>query len=211
MLLYTIPAQAELIAVDQYLSIKLGYTGVMGDPVKIKGTSIVPTSGYEKKSFISTPNLSFAVGTYYATEYVAIRGETEYVIRFNSGSKVATIPTGTGNHKFTLSTMAQTLLLNLFLDFNTRTFFVPYIGAGIGAVFLDTKYTLDTVSKKKSIIDFSWQVSIGGAFYIVPSLALDIQARYSSLGSIRSGSGIPMRVLYNPTAIDVFVGIRYTL
>ena len=210
-LVYDIPAHAELLAVDQYLSVKLGYSGVIADPVKIKGTRIEPQQGYKKKGYISTPNLALSVGTYYATEYVAIRGETEYAVRFDAGTKISTIPTDNGIYDFTLTNTLQTVLFNLFLDINTHTFFVPYFGAGIGASFIDTHYSINNISKKKLSIDFSWQVNIGAAFYIVPSLAIDIQTRYSHFGESRSGSGNPTRMIYTASGIDVFIGIRYTL
>ena len=209
--IYTVPAHAELLAVDQYLSVKLGYSGIIADPVKIKGTLISPQEGYKKTGYISTPNLALSVGTYYATEYVAVRGETEYAVRFSAGTKVASIPTSTGASDLTLTNTVQTMLLNLFLDFNTRTFFVPYIGAGIGASFVDVKYSMDNSSAKKLYIDFSWQVNIGAAFYIVPSLAIDIQTRYSNFGEPRLGSGNPTRMIYTAQGVDVFIGIRYTL
>lgn len=208
---YISPAHAELLAVDQYLSVKLGYTGVIANPVKIKGSLISPQEGYKKSGYISTPNLALSVGTYYATEYVAVRGEVEYAVRFNAGTKISGIPTTTGVYALSLSNTIQTLLFNFFLDFNTRTFFVPYIGVGIGASFVDVTYSIENTKEQKLYIDFSWHVNLGAAFYIVPSLAIDVQARYSNFGEPRSGSGNPTRMIYTPQAIDVFIGIRYTL
>lgn len=208
---WTIPAYAELLAVDQYLSVKLGYSGIFANPVKIKGTLLQPQSGYKEKGYISTPALSFAVGTYYATQYIAIRGETEYAIRFNAGSTIASLPTTRSPSKLTLTNTIQTVLFNVFIDVNTNTFFVPYIGAGIGVGLIDSKYSIDTASKKKLTVDFAWQVNLGAAFYIVPSLAIDIQARYSYFGEPRYGSGNPVRMIYTATGIDAFIGIRYTL
>lgn len=213
--LCTVPCicvHAEILAVNQYISAKLGYSGIFVDPINItNNTTHAKTSAH---TLLSGVNVDIAIGTYYAFSYVALRTELDYSVRFtatNNTNAVSSSVTGISkNAPYTVSATLQSLLLNVYLDFNTKTRVVPYIGAGIGASTVMDKYKFNgTSTGNKLTFNFSWMASVGAAIYIIPSVAIDIQARYFDLGNTKhSIQALKLKNVYQ--AAEALVGIRYT-
>lgn len=213
--LCTIPSvcvHAEVLAVNQYISAKLGYSGMFVDPIKITNTTThTKTSAH---TLLSGVNIDIAIGTYYAFSYVALRTELDYSVRFtatNNTNTLSSFATGISqNTPCTVSATLHSLLLNVYLDFNTKTRLVPYIGAGIGASAVTDKYKFNGMSTgNKLTFNFSWMASIGAAIYIIPNVAVDIQARYFDLGNTKhSIQMLKFKNVYQ--AVEALIGIRYT-
>ncbi|MGL4721925.1 MAG: outer membrane protein [Desulfovibrionaceae bacterium] len=200
---------AKLYPIQNYFSFKLGYTGLWAKPLKLKGPYIIPATGKEYTEFTSTGAASFSLGSYYSMKYIAVRGEAEYAFRLQTRFPIQGISASSQTDTISVNYLAQTALLNVFLDANTSTFFVPYIGIGVGISIVESKHSSSLYTKKGSNIDLAWMATLGAAFYINKTLAIDVQTRYTSLGNQKKGSQI--RLLSSLQVAEVFVGVRYTL
>lgn len=94
----------------------------------------------------------------------------------------------------------QTLFFNAAYDFHTDTAFTPYVTAGLGVAFIDTKakwnrsdsedgeYSYNeswsTASKTRS--NFAWNVGVGTAYSFTENVALDLGYRFVGLGSVKT-------------------------
>jgi opacity protein-like surface antigen len=120
---------------------------------------------------------SIAIGYDFDKKFgVPIRTEIEYSafsqakIKYDSFYDPG-VEEGRSTHKYQI----QTLFLNAYYDFNTRTKFTPYLGVGIGLAFINYKYhtqyyplgnnTPDDVPQDPSLskqnTNFAWNVGMG--------------------------------------------------
>jgi len=80
---------------------------------------------------------------------------------------------------------AQTLFMNVYYDINTGTKFTPYVGAGLGAGFIRTKYNDDGLSGgSKTVTNFAWNIGLGLGYQFTNNIAMDIGYRFADLGKV---------------------------
>lgn len=135
---------------------------------------------------------------------IPIRAELEYSIF----SQVEADKTRMAPHEtdwregFTQKFDIQTLFLNAYWDINTGRAFTPYVGAGIGMAFIDTKYScwgedindpandwVRSSTGSKSRTNFAWNVGAGLGYDFNEYVTLDLGYRFVSLGNVKTGRG----------------------
>lgn len=162
---------------------------------------------------------ALAVGYDFYKRYNApIRAELEYAIFSKVEAKKTWVNYWVDKQKFDI----QTLFINAYFDLHNKTNFTPYIGAGIGLAFIDTKYTaggnyypIESTSSKLRT-NFAWQVGAGCAYNFTDNWSLDAGYRFVSLGKAKTGTSY----LWNDSFIyakakniymhQFYAGVRYT-
>lgn len=121
-------------------------------------------------------------------------------------------------NKYSLKSTIQTVMLNAYLDFPTETAFTPYVGAGLGGAYVDSKlsgvsygnisgepgryssnpsmdgekeynYRYNFRPKgQQNSWNFAWQVSAGASYQFTDNLAFDLSYRYSDFGTADFGT-----------------------
>jgi opacity protein-like surface antigen len=116
---------------------------------------------------------------------------------------------------------AVTVMLNGYYDFGTWHSVTPYLGAGVGAAYLET-YKYRTTDGQNFSGDgrtnFAWNVMAGAAVDVTDEIKLDANYRFLSLGEARTashyhnGSSSTNPVRYEDLYAHEFrVGLRYDL
>jgi opacity protein-like surface antigen len=109
-------------------------------------------------------------------------------------------------------------MLNGYIDFNVPFLrpLVPYIGAGagidqnkVGGSIVTVSGTTPASLTGSSKNQFAWQAMAGLAWYISPTLALDVTYRYFYGGRAESGSGTAFPVRGDYSAHEVVGGLRW--
>lgn len=76
---------------------------------------------------------------------------------------------------------------NVYLDYNTDTFFTPYAGVGLGAGRVNFDFVYGpNVRVNQSDEGIAAQAIIGGSFDITDAIALDVDARYQRIFDVSS-------------------------
>lgn len=78
---------------------------------------------------------------------------------------------------------AQSLMFNMYYDFNTNTRLMPYLGGGIGASRI--KASIESSSTSKTT--FSWQIGGGLVYHFTNHVSLDFGYRYMNYGKFSDG------------------------
>ncbi len=137
---------------------------------------------------------------------VPVRTEIEYAafseVKGSKSGSVSGIDDGEGgtwdghwsaNQKLQI----QTLFLNAYYDFRNSTPFTPYVGAGIGMAFLNTKGHVsgwdDTndegtsqSSGSRMVTNFAWNVGAGVGYDINENFTVDLGYRFAGLGEAKT-------------------------
>lgn len=106
----------------------------------------------------------------------------------------------------------MTLFFNGYFDFHNSTRFTPFVGAGVGMSFIDTKGSVNGVSLgSNSETNFAWNGTVGVNFRILDNLSADLSYRFVGLGDGESktsaGNMVETEDVYMHQGI---VGLRYT-
>ncbi|WP_297217138.1 outer membrane beta-barrel protein [uncultured Desulfovibrio sp.] len=152
---------------------------------------------------------------FYPVYQVPVRAEIEYAIRTNS--------TTSWDDKFGAGADVQgewglqTLFLNAYWDFHNSTNFTPYIGAGVGMAFINSKYEVemdgwsDSVQETNTV--FAWNAGVGCAYAFTDNLSADLAYRFVGLGyteTEKTFDGVKTSLGHAPYANEFSLGIRYT-
>jgi opacity protein-like surface antigen len=113
--------------------------------------------------------------------FAPIRAELEFAAFTEADGKI-------DSDKFKVQ--ANTLFVNAYYDFATGTQFTPYVGAGLGLAFLNSKWRSsdDDSLGSKMRTNFAWNVGAGVAYEIVQNVSLDLGYRFAGLGQGRTKS-----------------------
>ena len=154
---------------------------------------------------------SLAIGYDFGKKFsVPIRTELEYAIfsGFEGKNTLTYVHGGTSKTEwevFKQKFQLQTLFFNAYWDINTGTKLTPYVGAGIGMAFINSKWTASgyTVtaapdpwserSGSKMNANFAWNIGAGLGYDITDNWTIDVGYRFVGLGSVKTGSyGVPI-------------------
>ncbi|MEH0075523.1 outer membrane protein [Pannonibacter sp. Pt2] len=131
--------------------------------------------------------------------------------------------TGSDSSRETSNIDVWTLMLNGYLDVGTWNGFTPYVGAGVGAAYVNVK---DTKSFNPNGVttsydgssgkwNFAWALMAGTSYAVTPNWDIDLGYRYKNLGEARSvqlynvGTG-QSRIKYKDLAAhEIRLGVRY--
>lgn len=163
-----------------------------------------------------------ALGYDWSSLGLNLRTELEYMYydgpKYNAGN-------GTAGNKDSMSADidVQTLMLNVFYDFDTGTAWTPYIGAGAGVSFINADLSFDAADWRNGVvnagdgnadaIDFTWMVALGLAYEIDANWALDLSGRYNAFGDTDTYSNDADDVRFKAKDLETFetqMGLRYT-
>ena len=124
---------------------------------------------------------------------VPIRGEIEYSAFTKAKAETEIRRWG---EDYEQSYRVQTLFLNVYYDINTRTRFVPYVGAGLGAGSIKTKDSVRLPNGRSSgdvgsrtVTNFAWNVGLGLGYQITNNITLDASCRFVDLGKVEADWG----------------------
>jgi opacity protein-like surface antigen len=169
---------------------------------------------------------SLAIGYDFDKRFgVPIRAELEYAgfSKVEAKRSYSVDPTDSAKMKQTFG--IQTLFVNAYWDINTGTQFTPYLGAGLGMAFINTKFTDkgdDTIegpwnesTGSKNVTNFAWNVGAGLGYDFTENWTLDVGYRFVGLGSVKTKSySDDDYKMYGKTdnlyQHQFAVGIRYT-
>lgn len=131
--------------------------------------------------------------------------------------------TGSDYSRETANIDVWTLMLNGYLDVGTWNGFTPYVGAGVGAAYVNVgdvkSFNPNGVNTSYSGShgkwNFAWALMAGTSYAVTPNWDIDLGYRYKNLGEAQSvklagvGSG-QTRIKYKDLAAhEVRLGVRY--
>ena len=158
-----------------------------------------------------------AVGYDWSAYGLNLRSELEYLY-YEEVNYSAFNGTAANAAKMTADIDVQTVMVNLYYDYDTGTAWTPYIGAGAGMAFVDTDvdYATNWAGAKDGssmATNFAWMATVGCAYEFNANWALDLSARYSQFGDgdeiKTNGDTLKFRAK-DLDAFDTLLGIRYT-
>ena len=168
---------------------------------------------------------ALAVGYNFAPKFqLPIRAEIEYAMRSASSKKkdVSWSEFGTvGSAEVRQTTNLHTLFLNAYFDINTGTAFTPYLGAGIGMAFNNTRIKDEgswagpwgndswSDSKNQWNTTFAWNVGAGLSYAFTENVAADLGYRFIHTG-YRSVSMDDRKMGSAPYIHEFYLGARFT-
>ena len=170
---------------------------------------------------------AFAVGyDFYSRYQVPLRAELEYSI-FSGVEAKKRVADETASWDLKQKYNIQTLFLNGYWDIHNKTVCTPYITAGVGLAFINTKGTLDTEFEilgqtitghtstgSKLRTNFAWKVGLGAAFELTENISLDAGYTFAGLGKVKTKAARNMDDTHLKTddiyMHQVAVGVRYT-
>jgi hypothetical protein len=154
-----------------------------------------------------------------------------------AGLREYELRTNAGGEDFFTEIKAQTFLVNIWLDIPFTAAYRPlqytfglgkqpgvrrwiepasfYIGAGVGAGFLDIDGTSNVLSGDDDPIDFAWNVGVGINYALTEQVSLSTGYRYVGLGKhtidLRGGIAGPNdEVEYEPNIHEFRFAVRIT-
>lgn len=227
----TIASAGEQIGV--YVAPKIIYGLTQMDSVKAHGSAY---GGSDSLRIGSKTDDSFggsiAVGYDFEKKSgVPIRAELEYA-GFSGAEAQKTLYDGYGSHKFKQNFNIQTLFVNAYWDIDTGTQLTPYLGAGLGVGFINTKLRYSGAydqliegsasTGSKNVTNFAWNVGAGLGYDITDNWTLDVGYRFVGLGSVKTktktfndslGLGLEAEAYGKTSNLyqhQLAVGVRYT-
>ena len=195
--------QANATNISPYVSAKIKYSFMDNSA---KATAEDDTYMYQLK-FDADDNVfggSVAAGILIPVANSAFRTEIEY--SKNSDAEKTHHYYG---ESYKAKVESQSLLANVYYDFNTGTKFTPYIGAGIGGTKLKASLDGDSVDDKT----FTWQIGAGTAYALTENLSLDIGYRFINYGDFsetETDVNWWEKDKVESKAHEIYAGIRYS-
>ena len=111
-----------------------------------------------------------------------LRAELEY--GYNSRVDKS-VPFGDGESR------VQTLMVNGYWDITNIMDFTPYVGAGIGLAFANTRGTADVAGfhygTSDTDVKLAGQIGVGCSYFFTPNISADLGYRYLFTGDGESG------------------------
>lgn len=105
-----------------------------------------------------------------------------------------------------------TIFANAYWDFENSTKFTPYVGAGIGMAFIDSKGNVDGRGLgSKDTTNFAWNLGTGLGFELTKDIDISLGYRFAYLGDAKTKSS----GAYQAKSEDIYMhqvnmGLRYT-
>lgn len=106
---------------------------------------------------------------------------------------------------------ANTLFINTYFDLHNSTDFVPYVGVGLGTVWVSSKGQLQghglTSNTENNL---AWNIGAGLAWNLNYNVSLDFGYRYANLGKARTGTNYLGHMESKMALHQLMGGVRYT-
>lgn len=221
-LCFALPAQAEVNGM--YVGLK--FIDAIQNTGTVSKDNIPGGFGIEQYGQNSIGG-GIAIGyDFYPKMQLPIRAEVEYALRGNMqttwDSEHLTSGGVTGHIETEAKWNAQTLFANFYYDFHNSTAFTPYVGAGLGVAFMNTKYTVNGVvsgaglSLKRELLsesemstNFAWNVGLGCSYAFNENFSVDLAYRFVKLGQTEVEKN-DVSLKTNPYSNEFSLGLRMT-
>ena len=218
-LCFALPAQAEVNGM--YVGLK--FIDAIQNTGTVSKDNISGGSGIGQYGQNSIGGGSAIGYDFYPKMQLPIRAEVEYALRGNMqttwDSQHGEIDGTPGHIETEAKWNAQTLFANFYYDFHNSTAFTPYVGAGLGVAFMNTKYTVNGVSdagdnvellsKSKMSTNFAWNVGLGCSYAVNENFSVDLAYRFVKLGQTEVEKN-DMSLKTNPYSNEFSLGLRMT-
>jgi opacity protein-like surface antigen len=165
---------------------------------------------------------------FYPQHNVPIRTEIEYAIRTNMNTSWDANYGIQGVRSLESNIDAQwnlqTLMLNAYWDFHNSTNFTPYVGAGLGMGFINSRYEVtgsvpaigvenfhDTYNSTDTV--FAWNTGLGCSYAFSENVSADLAYRFVGLGYHETSENVyetDIKAGMSPYANEVSLGLRFT-
>lgn len=156
-----------------------------------------------------------AVGYNFAGMGLPVRAEAEYLyhnqFKYSAVNGTATGSTGAFSSKIDI----HTVFANVYYDINTGTAFTPYVGAGIGAAFINQKVASTFTgwggnNGNYDTTNFAWNVGAGVGYSLTKNIIIDLGYRYSQFGDAKKVDKSSVRFQAKDLdAHEAIIGLRY--
>ncbi len=161
----------------------------------------------------SVAGLRLAYGLSFPMGENHLRAELEYGL---NGTQKMDKTLDDGNVQLKNRMKSQSLMANVYYDFNTGTRFTPYVGAGLGYAHLKNEVGMTdhedsehySISKSKG--NFAWNVSVGASYAVDKNLSLDLSYRFTDYGKVKfNATAENVRATAKLRANELNFGVRY--
>lgn len=161
---------------------------------------------------------SVALGYDWSGMGVDLRTELEYSM-YSDIDYDAQNSTVAGFAKMNADIDVQTIMFNLYYDFENSTSFTPYIGLGAGYAMIDCDVNYGTgynaaanvADGNADTTNFAWSATAGLAYELTEMIDLDFQVRYVDFGDTDTyETGAYKFKATNLSSTDALVGLRFT-
>ncbi|GHV58010.1 adhesin [Deltaproteobacteria bacterium] len=188
----TIPAVAGAQSGGFYLTPKLGVNYFSSNNILHDGGT-----DYSYRDGKLRFSGALAIGYDFSDTGAPLRTELEYTIRSAQKTEHNFIDTSRNPFRIGHKLKVDTLMANLYYDFENDTIVTPYIGAGLGLAFVDGKNTYASnwatglgfgeLNGGNSSRKFAWDAAAGLAWDITDNMALDLGYRYFNIHKVQTG------------------------
>lgn len=164
---------------------------------------------------------SFAAGYDWSGQGVDLRTELEYSlyhqVDYDASNSTGIVAVGAAGSA-SADIDVQTLMFNVFYDFENSSKFTPYLGLGAGLAFINVDVTVDdgfgsmtADNVDMDATNFAWAASAGCSYELTEMVELDLQLRYVDFGDsgTYSEDGNSAQIK-NMSSTDAMLGIRFT-
>ncbi|MGL4722485.1 MAG: outer membrane protein [Desulfovibrionaceae bacterium] len=195
-----------------YTSAKLGYSNSLFFDVKDN------ISGNKHDRYLSSFAMAIALGVEYKmTRDFSLRLELEYAYRTEGKNRMNDFYVSIEDIGFgtlSVSSEAQTVLSQIYLDWYIKPQFALYTNVGFGISFLKFGIETPVAGHTNFASDFAWSTGLGLLYWITHSLTIDTNVRYIGYSTTSVGVGVgrhPFSAIAVPPfgGVDILVGIRY--
>jgi len=161
-----------------------------------------------------------AIGYDFAPRHdVPLRAEIEYMMRAQdepkwTGSQGLLVP-GPIDWELKAETTTDTLLANVYYDFMKGAALSPFISAGVGIAFTETRVSYQDnigtppLSIKDDTTDLAWTIGLGCNYSINDNWSLDLGYRFLDVGKAEVKEDA-LKVSADTYFHETTLGIRYT-
>ena len=218
--------------VSPYVSGKLVYGnfGIENTKLTIVDVPNQPSSlGSDETDW--APGVRAAVGAKYDVPAImgAVRGELE--LGYHAKSKYEIQNKTNPGTSFDGEISYLSGGVNVFYDFDTKTKFKPYVGAGVGLAQIDYSLRHESAEGNGYVIgsngkenNFKWNIGAGVSYAVLPNLDIDLGYRYTNYGKLEEKATDNASTALTPvhptdheydvsadlSSHEVSLGVRYT-
>jgi opacity protein-like surface antigen len=204
-----------------YLRGDIGYK-LYADPTGSFNDPVVGNLRYERESMDDAWMIGVGVG-YQFTDYFRSDITLDYETPAKAkGYAVCGGCTG-GFSEESTDIDVWTVMLNGYVDVGTWNNITPYVGAGIGAAYVNTSGTTSTNPGATTVSydgdhgewNLAWALMAGASYAVTPNWSIDAGYRYKNLGTAKTvkyyntGSGGTRSTFKDLTAHEFRLGVRY--
>jgi OOP family OmpA-OmpF porin len=163
-----------------YVGARGGADWLLNNSANINGSATVKGFGTGAISgpVNTTFNTGWVAGGFVGYDFVGPRLEVEVLYHDNMGTGSATLPIlGVGDLRLNNKVEVQqtSMMADLYYDFFANEVFTPYIGAGAGIAFVNTRIGELTNS---SDTEFAYEAIVGAGYKVTRNVRLNLDARY---------------------------------